>query len=200
MTMLFDAMPTEGLPAPDLRIAFNYLLSLNDLLSTVGHNGRGLTAHEAKWRKLGMEHAAAQAELAGHKVTQGKILRSNRADPTKNSSWLKVWRVNPVLYQNRIMIVLRVWRMNAIGFDITNPYVKPILDGFRDAGLYPDDSVKHIVEFRFRFEGIDRSIQYTPEELEDRKRRIEKHKRAGKTGVPRQPTKVRAWFDFYKLN
>jgi Holliday junction resolvase RusA-like endonuclease len=48
------------------------------------------------------------------------------------------------LIRKRALVVIKVYRATEGKYDIHNPYVKALLDGFSDAGIWPDDEWAYV--------------------------------------------------------
>jgi hypothetical protein len=54
----------------------------------------------------------------------------------------------------RTVLVVEVRRSNRIRRDVHNVYIKPYIDGFVDAGVWPDDSEQWLPTVVFHYSGI----------------------------------------------
>lgn len=174
---------------PDLRIEFDYLLSWNDFLGISRHPGaaQGMVA---TWRKKGHDKAIFYGERAGATVNRWvEHGLSEKGNPTRT----KHETIAPVFFDVPVRLELIYWRATAARYDNFSPFVKPIVDGFVDAGLLVDDSYKYVPAFVVLAMGVDPSLKPSKEAQAARK-----IKRAGrKTSLPMPG---RYYFDFYRLD
>jgi len=143
----------------------------------------------AKWRKLGEEHAIRAAQQQSFGIFRWQEFETQKSGRLKEVTHV---RINPYIFTH-CRIVLRIWRPTFADYDVFNPCIKPIVDGFVDAGVIAKDSCWQIRSVQCEFMGVDDSLKLSVEAREQRK--IEKRIRGGK--VKRQPVVARYFFDFY---
>jgi hypothetical protein len=76
---------------------------------------------------------------------------------------IKHVRLEQPIFSAPVKVILRYWRPDNRRYDNFNPFVKPIVDGFTDAGIWPDDDNKIVREFTVSFEGVDTSLKLSKE-------------------------------------
>lgn len=59
------------------------------------------------------------------------------------------------LIQNVALVVVNIYRDKQGKYDVTNPYVKAIMDGFTDAAIWPDDDWANLPMVIFRWRHAD---------------------------------------------
>lgn len=178
----------SGVPEPKLRIEFRTLPSWNDYLSIAKHFGMA-ASFLAKWRKLGEEHAIRSARQQLFGLVTWQEFETQKSGRLKAVTYTKI---KPHIFEH-CEIVLRIWRPTFADYDVFNPCIKPIVDGFVDAGVVAKDSCWQIPSVKCEFMGVDDSLKLSPEAREQRQ--IEKRIRGGK--AKRQPVVARYYFDFY---
>jgi hypothetical protein len=177
---------------PLLRIEFLELPSWNDILSVArSRNLRTPSQAEtmiAKYRKKGFEKAIFQGERQGWQINRWTEFAIS--DKGKELT-IEHARFKQPIYPGRLECILRYWRPTWANYDSFSPISKPVVDGFRDAGVFEDDNFKVIPEVRVMFCGIDKTLVLSDTAKEERR-----DKRAGRKNQ-RMPTQARFWFDFY---
>jgi hypothetical protein len=66
------------------------------------------------------------------------------------------------MLKGRALCVVKFYPPHEEISDIHNVYVKPILDGFSDAGIWPDDEWAHLPLFWYQWAGFTEQIPRTP--------------------------------------
>jgi hypothetical protein len=184
-------------PQPDLRIPFKVLLSLNDILYATPMVVRGLTS---TWVKNGRARAAEvlqAAEWPGRVVSIRKEGRKRTDGQPPKIRFDKYWRAERPFFIEPVCLIVRLWRPTASTYDIANMLIKPVVDGFRDTGVFTDDDVTCMPQVGFDFVGIDRNLAYSEAERAERKAIQDARKEKGKGPKP-MPLRMRIWFDFFK--
>lgn len=175
---------------PDLRIKFDVLPSWNDFLGIARHAGAA-QGMMATWRKKGMKAALAQSSAYGAVIdrwTESNVSEKGRITEVAKA----LIRPRFFLDSERVRLELHYWRATYARYDNFSPLVKPIIDGFVDAGVIIDDSYDHIPEYSVKFEGVDSSLKPSPEARAARKVKALGRKKS-------QPMPARYHFDFYRL-
>lgn len=142
-----------------LCVEFSELPSYNNLLSLGRYSGaaQGLLK---QWKRRAAEYAIRAARRAGAPVDEWEELtysKTGREVRTKHEL------ISPTLFTEPVRITLHIWRPTARLYDVTNPFIKPVLDGFVEAGLLADDSYKQVPEYTALWRGIDRGLKLSPE-------------------------------------
>jgi hypothetical protein len=174
---------------PDFRIEIPIVPSVNDYLAIARHAGASQGMVKL-WRKRGRELAIWTARRAGHNIRiqiyyetteRGRVLER------------VIETIDPLIFTSPVKLIVKFWRPTRRSYDCFNPFIKPIIDGFVDAGVIADDNFEHIPSVEIRFMGIDKSLKLSPEALE--RRRIARIGRKPK----REPVPCRFYFDFFKI-
>lgn len=150
---------------PDLTITFQQLPSWNDFLATARHFGAAAGLMK-KWRKAGAKQAIDAVRRAG-----GSIATWEEYGATDNGRMRKIKHelIKPYFFTQPVTLVLAYWRPDNRRYDNFNPLVKPVVDGFIDAGLMEDDNNKFIVQYGVDFKGVDKTLKLSPEAAAQRK-------------------------------
>lgn len=174
--LLKESADRARLPQPALRIVMYTLPSWNDFLGISRHSGAAQGMMQT-WRKKGEKAALQQVTAYGGNVTRWEesgVSDTGRITKTKHA------RIAPVFFDCQVRLDITFWRATKARYDIFSPMIKPVVDGFVDAGLLPDDSYLYIPFGSINFGGIDETLKPSKE---DRERR--KNIRAGrKTSLP----------------
>jgi hypothetical protein len=178
-----------SIPPPAFRIETNLIPSWNDVLSVQRHFGM-FDSLKKKWLKIGKELAldtAAEKGIALCEYSEHDL--SPRGKPIVVHH-RKFW--TPFIHR-ACKIHIRVWRPDLREYDVNNPYLKPIIDGFVQCGLLASDSHEIVRSIECEFMGVDTSLKLSAEEKAARKAKRD----AG--DKKRMPLPARYWFDFYLL-
>lgn len=178
---LFDA----DLPEPCFRVPFQVVPSANDLTS-MRSNPYALGGFVKKWRRRGRTRCVEVARERGWEIGLHKY-----QPPRGRADYFDALKT--VFFDEPVFCVLRVWRPTNAAYDVHNPFIKPILDGFVDVRLMSDDSYAHLPDVWFHFESVDESLKLTDD---GRAARADLRKKGKK--VP--PLPARFWFDFFRLS
>ncbi len=170
---------------PLIRIEFHDLESWNDILASTRHP-QALEGLIKKLRKKGMEKALRDAPKYGMPLRIWSEFEVSARGKTVEVEYRKI--AEPIAIP--VKLLLRFWRPTAHRFDVFSPAVKPVVDGFVDAGLLHDDNVKWVPEWTTRFAGIDPTLKLSDEAKGLRKAKAIGRKKAGLTAS-------RFWFEFY---
>lgn len=177
----------NGFPEAYFRVEFSVIPSWNDYLATSRHFGAAQGFFK-KWRAKGFGQAIAAARFQlfpTYTWTEFDVAKNGRTLQTVHTT------IKPCIFE-ACKITLRIWRPNFGRYDLFNPFVKPIVDGFVDAGVMPDDNCYCVRGFEVEFCGVDDSLKLSKEARENRKvKRI--------TSKARMPLPARYRFDFYKV-
>jgi hypothetical protein len=204
MDNLFEAKT----PTPCLRVPFKVLLSWNDLLSQVPsvvkakYAGQIITNPLGSTVKLWRERGRVRGiEVAKQLQLPTHIIERQTRKPKRNGGYQVEYieALKQTFFTEKIVCIVRCWRGTNANYDIHNPFIKPILDGFSDINFYEDDNFKNLVDVFFHFESIDETLKPTKAETAARKRFKAKQdkKKRGKKKMP--PIPQRFYFDFYRL-
>lgn len=173
-----------------------YMPSVNDALFAYNAGRHAGNSFTDKWQAYGRKKVvrfASDHELRVEEYQHPKLDKEGNVKTFEARERLvRLFLTEPV------EVVLRVWRPTLSAYDVHNPYVKPIFDGYTQARLWQDDSVKYVLDVRMRHEGVDRSLVMPDEDRYARKRRQQVRKARSKTPV-RFPMFGRFRFEFYSL-
>jgi hypothetical protein len=176
----------NSIPEPALRIEFYIIPSWNHFLAAISYP-RAAQQMVKIWRKKGRVKAIDAARRAGWQIEEWiehGVSNSGRATQTKHEI------IRPTIFTEDVSIVLRFWRPNWIHYDVFSPFAKPIIDGFKDAGVLVDDNCERVPKFTTQFMGVDPSLKLSKEAQTARK--------VAKIGRKKNdPAPARYWFDFY---
>lgn len=171
---------------PNLRVEFKVIPSWNNYLSIAEHK-QSAQAMVKKWRAKGEEKAIYYARRNGFAISSVTIKVSDGKGRLKDKL---IETVAPGSAFQRCEMVLRYWRPSWNTYDVTNPFVKPIIDGFVDAHLLFKDSQEHLFRYTSEFMGVDARLVLSAEAKE--------HKRLlSRVGKKYAPQQARWWFDIY---
>jgi Holliday junction resolvase RusA-like endonuclease len=175
-------------------VEFSFFPSVNDALFAYNAGRHSARSFNEKWQAKGRD---AVAHLARMRDLKTEIIQHPRLDKEGNVKEYEAReRLVRVLFDVPVEIVLRVWRPTAAAYDVHNPYVKPVFDGFTHAQLWRDDSVKYVCDVRMRHEGVDRTLRM-PESTQFTRQRTNEARRARKKSPVRFPMFGRFRFEFY---
>jgi hypothetical protein len=176
--------------APFLAISFKHMLSTNDIISAARQKF-AVAALVEKWK----QHSSARVLETLKPLKLPTIVSVIARTYNKRTKHKTVERFKEPYITEPVALLLRIWRPNHRRYDVHNPYVKPIIDGFVHCHLIPDDDVRYITYFGFSFEGVDSTLKHSL-------RASEKTDRQNlKTGTPpraRRLSTARYRFEFYK--
>lgn len=171
---------TQRTPVFSLEMA--YLPSKNDARK-IGASAIAAAGFNKQWREKGREAALTRAEALGLPLMlqsytiKTKTLILAHQPPAKTKAGkrrkLKQWTyetstayraalITPLL--TKCSLVLKVWRPDCTVWDITNPWLGPVLDGFVDAGVLLKDDCFHLIRYTVEMMGVDASLKLTPHE------------------------------------
>ncbi len=173
-----------------LQIEFDVLPSWNDFLASHRHAGaaQGMVG---KWRKKGFEKAIRAVRVAGGNITEWTTYEPSGKRGAMRE--VKHAKIEPVFINQPVFLVLRYWRPTQARYDNFNVFTKPVIDGFVEAGVIPDDNKTWIPQDATVFMGLDTSLKPSAEAKEAR--RIKRL-----SSKARQPLPARYWFEFYKFD
>lgn len=124
-----------------------YELALTETpLFVVTVPGKLLSINKFSWMRR-MEANRVEGEWRG----KGK----NNALALKNNGSLRQEVLDRLPLTRNVRIVCKVWWPGHQRMDVHNGYVKPILDGFVDAGLLTDDYHAVVPKFGYEYMGVD---------------------------------------------
>ena len=190
--------PTE---TPVAVVTFDYMPSVNDAVAAyTAHRATGAKFTEY-WQGVGRKAAVAFARSQGLAVEPYEVIKRDKFGRVKER--IPAERLTRVLTAEPVEVVVRIWRPDASNYDVHNPYVKPVLDGFTHARLWLDDGCKRVPRVVFNYEGVDRSLAFDEQEREARARVQAEHAarqvRRGKKPHPmRMPVRARFRFEMYQ--
>lgn len=170
---------------PDLRIEFTTLPSWNNFL---GHKNPQIARNLlSKWRKIGFDQALFHAGRKGAAISEWT--EYGVSEKGKQTSTIHR-KIEPLFFNEPVHLNLVYWRPDNRNYDTFSPCVKPVVDGFVDAGLIADDNHFNIESFSTIFAGVDKSLGLSKEV--QRQRTIDR-----KVGGKKFLTPARYYFDFY---
>lgn len=164
------------------------LPSWNDYLS-IARRPNMAQGLKTKWFKAGRKAAI----LAGFK-SPFRMLKWIEHDLTPSGKTKQIIHErfqNPITLEP-VKMVLRVWRPTFGRYDVFNPFIKSIVDGFIDAGILPDDDCFHVRSVSVEFMGVDERLK--PDADAKEARRLKRL-----TSKARMPVSARYWFDFHRI-
>ena len=174
------------IPTPALRIVFKVIPSWNELLAASNYP-RAAQGMVKKWRKKGFDQALFYAERAGWHIS--KTVEYGLSEKGRETKTVTK-KIDPPIFTEDVKIILRFWRPSWRHYDVFNPFAKPIIDGFVDAGVLLEDDCERVPMFTTQFMGVDPSLKLSAEALAARKVR----KLGRKVS---EPLPALFWFDFY---
>jgi len=179
--------PSQQVLMPNLRVEFLVMPSWNQYIA-LSQYPTTAQAMVKKWREAGARKGLYFAERAGWKVNEWTEHGfTERGNPTATVHR----KIDPPIFSEDVKIVLRFWRPNWGHYDVFTPFAKPIVDGFKDAGIIIEDNCERLPSFSVQFMGVDPKLKLSKEAKEARK--IKKLTRKGAL----DPLPARYWFDFY---
>lgn len=168
--------------APAFTVEMAYLPSKNDARK-IG-SSIAAASFNKEWREKSREAALTRAEVLGLPISLQSYIIKTRTPvlvatpkPTKTGKTRKAvakkWGylastayraalTTPLL--TKCSLILKVWRPDATVWDITNPWLGPVLDGFVDAGILAKDDCWHLIRYTVEMMGLDESLKLTPHE------------------------------------
>lgn len=152
-----EASPSEFIikGKPLLLFRFNLLLSANDYLAVLAHNRFAGGSLTDKWKGIGRALIIKLADEFGLETFQKQFFRKRtKKNPNPRPYYLEALREHFI--RERCAIIVRVWRKDARTYDVPNIYIKPLLDGFTQAGLWRDDDSSILRRCLYQYEGIDK--------------------------------------------
>jgi len=195
----------DEIPEPCLRIPFQSMLSINNVL------GFGLKWQIARgmvdtWGKNARQRGCEILRARGVALEPVEIVKEGKPKPMKDGSpgkvpryYTRYERAVETIFREPTGIMVRIWRPNATPYDIHNLFIKPVLDGFVDINILPDDQSEWVPQLGFDFRGVDRDLAFTAVEREARKEFQQERLDKGKKRKP-LPVRSRIWFDFYRMS
>lgn len=186
----FEFLPVTA----DLRIKFRLHLSVNDLNSKERWQ-RGQTV--ALWRQRGADRLIQTA----HELNLETVDFAERVtDNYGNARIVTGTRLKEFFFTEPVIVVVRFSKAKNTRYDVHNLYIKPVLDGFVDARLLPDDQSEIVRGVFFWYEGVNPALSLSSEELQARANERERRKKMkDKRPLPPPPDKL-IIYDFYKLS
>lgn len=176
----------------DITIPFTVLLSVNDVQQGASRaNAFALSALIKKWRKRGRNRACQTLSGEGYALQEltREIKGSNKIETFTGLA-------QPFFKESeKIVCILRIWRPSNASYDVHNPFIKPVIDGFVDVGLLPDDSFHYLTDVFYHFESVDPELKPS-----DEMRAKRKNYKARYPKRPMPPLPARFHFDFYRLS
>lgn len=160
--------PESSGPAPALTIGFSMLPSKNDALALAG--GRtGTGPLNKQWRERARGRAMDTVQPLGLPIKLYRYVQTKRTVTGKREivTWLD-GLATPMF--DKVEIRLQVWRPDWAIWDVTNPWIGPIIDGFVDARILAKDDCFHVRKYSVEFMGVDSSMKFTAAEREKHKR------------------------------
>lgn len=192
MATLFD---NPNPITPDLRLKFRLILSANDV---IGQDQRVQTEITKTWRERGakrlietMNELMIPSEYFSYikeYVYKGQIRRKE----VSGERLIKPFFIVPVVCFVRMKISTNRT------FDIPNLFIKPVIDGFIDARLLPDDSVRYLLDIDMRYHGVDPAVGMSQEEKTERAAIAQDRKDRGRKPKRQPPPDKLIVFDFFK--
>lgn len=181
---------------PCLRVEFKLLLSVNDLDGLDRFQTAGI---KKTWRERGAERLVETMKQRGV-PTQAFVDRLEKKYQGRiKTSYVRGERLVRTFFNEPCFLWVRLWKANNVTFDVPNLLIKPVVDGFVDARLMPNDNTDYLPFVLFGFEGVDRTLELSAEKRAARAEyRAELKERGSKKPVPPPPNK-RIWFDFWRL-
>lgn len=181
---------------PCFRIPFRMILSDNDLVGEKWER----TQRIELWRERGMKRFCEAAKEAGHEIESFAEQHEYTYRGKKKVKLRAGNRLKESLFDEPIIMIVRLWLCDDRRFDINNIHLKALTDGFVDARMIPDDEKKWIRGVFRWFEGIDPSCALSEHEKAERARQTKNWKAMGmKRNLP-PPADKRIYLDLYKIS
>lgn len=166
-----------------LRVEFHELESWNNVLASTRFP-LAIDGIIKKLRKRAEEKAIKAARQAGWPIKEWTETEITARGAFRTVEHSKIYSPLDI----KAEVVLRFWRPDNRRYDVFSPCIKPVVDGFTDAGLFHDDNTVWVPATSTVFEGVDTSLALSKEAREIRKAKAKGRK---KTGL----TPARYWFD-----
>lgn len=177
----------QTIKKPDFRVVFTVMPSWNDYM---GMSRRPMVASGLvkTWRKKGFQKAIEAARLLNLPIQEWiEHGLSEKGNPIQ----IKHQTIKPVLLE-RASLIVRYWRPTWNVYDSFSPMIKPIVDGFVDAGVIAKDNFQFIPDYSVQFMGVDTSLQLSAIATAERKTIKQFQKKS-------LLTPARYWCDFYSV-
>ena len=87
-----------------------------------------------------------------HHFAKAKMSKEFREQGERIGRDIVGWQDTPLI--RRVLLVVRVWVPHEGIMDIHNVYIKPVLDGLTDAGVYEDDEWAFVPAVLFLWAGV----------------------------------------------